>query len=263
MLKLFHNGMSTSSQKVRLCLAEKELQWESVELELRQGEQQSDWYLKLNPRAVVPTLVDDDDVVTESNVINEYLDDKYPARALMPSSPMGRARVRLWTKRFDEGLHDAGLAVLSFAVVFRQQYLAKGQKGQELIDRIPDAVKRERRRDVLNNGFQSQFVIDAVRMLEALVRDMSGALSKSSWLAGESYSLADAAFTPLMARLENLHVLGLIEREPGVADWYRRCIARPSFDVAVRQWQNAEELAAMERAGHAQRIAIRALFQEA
>jgi glutathione S-transferase len=41
-LKLFHNGMSTSSQKVRLCLAGKELQWDSVELELGQGEQQAD-----------------------------------------------------------------------------------------------------------------------------------------------------------------------------------------------------------------------------
>ena len=115
MITLYHNEMSTCSQKVRLCLAEKNLAWTSRHLDLRSGEQQQDWYVKLNPRAVVPTLVDGDNIVPESNVIQEYLEEAYPTVALMPASPMGRARVRLWTKQLDEGIHDSGISVLSFA----------------------------------------------------------------------------------------------------------------------------------------------------
>ena len=53
MLTLYHNDMSSCAQKVRLMLAEKGLAWESRHLNLRAGEHQQDWYIKLNPRAVV------------------------------------------------------------------------------------------------------------------------------------------------------------------------------------------------------------------
>ena len=122
-LALYHNDMSSCSQKVRLVLAEKGLDWENRHLNLRAGEHQKDWYIKLNPRAVVPTLIDGDIAVPESNVINEYLDERFPDPPLKPSDPFGRAGMRLWTKQLDEGVHDAGIAVLSFALAFRHQYL--------------------------------------------------------------------------------------------------------------------------------------------
>ena len=64
-LALYHNDMSSCAQKVRLMLAEKGLEWESRHLDLRAGAHQQDWYVKLNPRAVVPTLIDGDIVVPE------------------------------------------------------------------------------------------------------------------------------------------------------------------------------------------------------
>ena len=59
-------------------------------------------------------MIDGDIVVPESNVINEYLDERFPDPPLKPADPFGRARMRLWTKQLDEGVHDAGIAVLSF-----------------------------------------------------------------------------------------------------------------------------------------------------
>ena len=85
-LALYHNDMSSCAQKVRLVLAEKGLDWENRHLNLRAGEHQKDWYIKLNPRAVVPTLIDGDIVVPESNVINEYLDERFPDPPLKPPS---------------------------------------------------------------------------------------------------------------------------------------------------------------------------------
>ena len=48
----------------------------------------------------------------------------------MPREPHGRAQVRLWTRQLDEGIHDAGIAVLSFAIAFRHQYIERGDAGQ-------------------------------------------------------------------------------------------------------------------------------------
>ena len=84
MIELYHNDMSTCAQKVRFTLAEKNLTWESHHLDLRARDQQKPDYVKLNPNAVVPTLVHDGTVIVESNVINEYLDDAFPAPALRP-----------------------------------------------------------------------------------------------------------------------------------------------------------------------------------
>ena len=65
MLALYHNDMSLCAQKVRICLAEKGLEWEDRHIALRSGEHQKEWYRKLNRRAVVPTLIDGDKVITE------------------------------------------------------------------------------------------------------------------------------------------------------------------------------------------------------
>src|SRR5262245_10151002 len=88
MLVLYHNDMSFCAQKARVCLAEKGLEWASRHLVLRAGEHQQSWYRKLNRRAVVPTLVDGDRVIPESNVILEYLDATYRDPGFAPKDPM-------------------------------------------------------------------------------------------------------------------------------------------------------------------------------
>ena len=84
-LVLYHNDMSVCAQKVRLALAEKGLAYEARHFNLRAGDQKDPAYLKLNPKGVVPTLVDDATVVTESIVINEYLDDAFTTPPLKPA----------------------------------------------------------------------------------------------------------------------------------------------------------------------------------
>jgi glutathione S-transferase len=248
-LALYHNDMSSCAQKVRLCLAEKKLEWESRHLNLRAGEHQQPWYIKLNPRAVVPTLVDDEAVIRESNVINEYLDDRFPERQLRPSDPYGKARMRLWTKQLDEGVHDAGIAVISFAVAFRHQYLNKGEAGQLMLESIPDPIKRERRRDVIEKGLDSPFFKIAISRMLELYDDMEAQLGEHPWLVAEKYTIADASFTPYVVRLEHLGILKLLDRHPRVLDWYVRLKTRPSFQDAIVKWENPDYLALMKRQG--------------
>jgi hypothetical protein len=66
---------------------------------------------------------------------------------------------------------------------------------------------------------------------------------------GSEYTVADAAFTPYLARLEHLNILGMTEGRPHVIDWYRRIKARPSFDDAIVRWENADYLGLMHGRG--------------
>ncbi len=259
MLALYHNDMSLCAQKVRVCLAEKGLDWEDRHIVLRSGEHQKPWYRQLNRRAVVPTLIHDEKVIPESSVILEYLDEAFPEPPLAPRDPYGRAKVRVWTKQLDEDIHDASAAIISFGIAFRHQYLEKGELGRQMLNQIPNIFKRQRRADVIARGPDSDHFVIAVQRMIQLLDEMEEALQQHQWLAGPTYSLADVAFTPYLARLEHLSILDMVGHRGHVASWYDRCKARPSFEAAIRKWENPDYLKLMRSRGaehwpHVQRI---------
>ena len=94
MMKLYGFFRSSAAFRVRIALNLKGLDYEQAAIHLRRGEQRAPDYLKLNPQALVPALVDGERVLTQSLAIIEYLDELHPAVPLLPASPEGRARVR-------------------------------------------------------------------------------------------------------------------------------------------------------------------------
>src|SRR5262249_54993129 len=118
MITLYHHGSSVCAAKVRLVLAEKSLPRDGIYVGILRGDQFDPAYIKLNPKAVVPTLVHDGKVIVESTVICEYLDEVFPTPSLKPNTPEQRAAMRLWTKAVDEYLHPA-CAELTFASCHR------------------------------------------------------------------------------------------------------------------------------------------------
>jgi len=87
---------STAAWRVRIALNLKGLAWESAPVHLLRdgGEQRAPAFLALNPQALVPALEIDGRVLTQSLAIIEYLDETRPQPPLLPSGPVGRARVR-------------------------------------------------------------------------------------------------------------------------------------------------------------------------
>ena len=114
MLELYHHNISVCAQKVRLALHEKGIDWEGHHIDLMKGEQTSPEYLAINPRGVTPTLVHDGNPVIESTIILEYLEDAFPELPLRPASALSRARMRVWAKIPDDGLH-AACGAISYA----------------------------------------------------------------------------------------------------------------------------------------------------
>ena len=102
MLELYNAPVSTCSQRVRMALSEKNLDWTDRRISLRDGEQLKPAYLAINSNGLVPTLVHDGKVIGDSSVILEYLEDVFPEHPLRPADPFELARLRMWRQYIDE-----------------------------------------------------------------------------------------------------------------------------------------------------------------
>ena len=161
MLTLYHGRTSVCSIKARLALAEKGVRFDSQLMTLR-GDQFDPGYMKLNPNAVVPTIVHDGRVVIESTVIMHYVNEAFPGPALMPADPFARSKVRMMTKLMDEYVHVACMT-LTFATANRE-WLARmtPQEMKAELAKSPDRKRAEIKRQVITHGLDAPLVVDAI-----------------------------------------------------------------------------------------------------
>lgn len=118
MLELYHHGSSVCAAKVRMVLSEKDMEWTGHYIDILKGEQFTPEYLALNPKGVVPVLIDDGTIIRESTVICEYIDHIHPDTPLRPANALEAARMRNWTKFVDEYVHPM-CATLTFTCSHR------------------------------------------------------------------------------------------------------------------------------------------------
>jgi len=234
-LTLYHNALSTCSQKVQTALTYKNLEWESRSIDLRGGENFSEAYRKINPKTVVPVLVHDDRRIFESTVIMEYLDDTFPEQPFRPDEPYDCAQMRLWTKRVDEDLHSA-VGIVTLASVFRAAQLQNSRADVLAeIERIPSSESRKLRLAIYERGIEAPEFQAAFRAIQTLIGDMADTLRRETWLAGPAYSIADAAVAPYILRLQHLHLESIWSGDDasGVADWFDGVARQPAFQNGV------------------------------
>ena len=259
---LYHNDMSVCAAKVRNALAEKGIAYQGIHLNLRAGDAQKPDYVRLNPNQVVPTLVNGGDVVIESNVILEYIEDTWTRTPLRPADPLARARMRLWLKQLDEGVH-AATGTVSSCIAFRHQHLKRDPlELRAWLEGMSDAARRERTRQAIELGLDAPVFTLAVERFEKLLADMQVALAQSTWLAGDDYSLADIAYSPYLQRLYHLGFAGRIEARPLVAAWAARLFATAGFQVGVAAWTNPAYVEIFDRERPAARLCIDRIAQK-
>ncbi len=231
-LELYHSAYSTCSQKVRLTLAEKGLVFTSRELSFAKQDQLKPAYLKINPNGVVPTLVHDGAVVTESSAIVEYLDEVFPETPLMPTDPLGRARARAWL-RFMEDVPTKAIRIPSFQNVFLPSLrLIKGKRAF-----AADTAKRTLRKGFYGKmnagkGFDTREIAEADQHLQMTVNRIEESLADAPWIMGDQLTLVDLTMAPLIDRMLDLGSTELFTGAPRALDWMQRLQNRPSFDQA-------------------------------
>ena len=259
---LYHSKMSVCAAKVRMLLAEKQIEWDGRLLDLRAGDAQSPDYVKLNPNQVVPTLVCGGDVVIESNVILEYVEDRWPHASARPSEPAAAAQMRLWMRRLDDHIHSA-TAVVSVCIALRHQFLKRGPDAiATWLDNMVDPARRTRSRAAIEQGMDAPQFAESVRRFVALLDDFNRALDGSDWLVDGTFSLADIACAPYVIRLEHLGFGDLVDAKANVASWRNRLYQHPSFKAGVSGWFDPAAIELFERERPAARQRINEIARE-
>lgn len=241
MFKLYNNAISTCSQKVRLVLAEKGIEWEDVQLSFKDHEHVSPSYLKLNPNGVVPTLVHDETVVIDSSVIMEYLDEVVPYPAMSATTAAGRAELRAWLRYFEEVATPA-VRYPSFNQTFLRHYEQLEQDDFEA-----DADKKPLRKRFMEkmgrSGFTDKELLIAYENIGATAARMEKALTDREWLLGTSRpSLADCCVAPLLERMDDLGHAYLWADKPQVIAWLARFRSRPCWAKTYYKGSRLSEL---------------------
>jgi glutathione S-transferase len=252
-MKLFHGWLSSASRRVRLCLEEKGMAYESVPVDMSKQEHHSPAYLAMNPNGVVPALrLADGRSLYESSTICEYLDEIQPTPALRPADPYERATMRNFVRWTDEKSLP-NLLILNWSIALQpgaQKW--SDEELKEKLARIPTPERREAWVRIARQPYSEEEKATALANLLKLVPKMEDMLREtaSGWLVGADYSLADIAAVPFIARIAELSPSAVDASEaPQVADWWARVQQRPAFQRARIERFDAA-LRAREKAAH-------------
>lgn len=233
-MKLFHGWLSSASRRVRLCFAEKGLEFESIPVDMSRQEHHSPEYLALNPNGVVPSLlIAPGQSLYESSTICEYLDDICPEPPLRPADPYDRAVMRNFVRWTDEKSLP-NLLILNWSLALQPGASRwTDTQLQEKLARIPTPERREAWERIARRPYTDEEKSEALRKLLLIVGKMEAMLADSDWLIANRYSLADIAAVPFIARIAELAPDAVSpDGSPRVHAWWNAVQARPAFAAA-------------------------------
>jgi glutathione S-transferase len=235
-LHLYHAGMSNCAMRVRLTLEEKGLDWTSHLLDLTKGEARTKEYFGINPNGVVPTLVDDGVVIIDSADIIDYLDKTYAPHSLRSNSESVQQDMYFWMYL----ARDNHLSIKTY------MYSKLGMVNGDM-KRTPEEMAEYRENQTYDlalldfherfnsaEGFTDQELAEATDVLDLCFKKMDERLKDNTWLAGESFSLADITWIPQLVVLKAAKYP--FENYPHLEEWKNAIIQRPSFKKAVVDW---------------------------
>ena len=192
-MTLYSGSNDPYSHRTRIVLFEKDIECQIIEIDPdRKPRELAD----LNPYNQVPTMVDRDLVLYESNIINEYLDERLPHPPLMPVDPVSRAKARLMLMRFDRDWYS-------------------------LLPEItgPDRKAAQRARNVVRDG---------LTVISPVFKDQP-------FILGDEFSLVDCSLAPILWRLDH-YGIDLPRQAKSIIEYAEeRLFARKSFKLSLTE----------------------------
>ena len=190
MMKLYSNSTDPFSHRCRIVLFEKGMDFEVIDVDL--SNKPEDLSI-LSPYSDSPVLVERDLVLTDANIINEYIDERFPHPQLMPADPVMRARARLFLKDFENQLF------------IHMKALESNEKSKK------DAAKKI--------------------VTETLIQ-LTPIITKQEYLMHEEYSMLDVAMAPLLWRIDHYEIKLPNSCLP-LLKYADKIFKRPLFDEAM------------------------------
>ena len=190
MMTLYSGTACPFSQRCRIVLFEKGMDFRVVDIDLFDKPED---LAVMNPYNRTPVLVERDLILYESNIINEYIDDRFPHPQLMPADPVMRARARLFLFRFED----------------------------ELFSNI----------EALERGAQKQ--ADKARgLIRDSLTQIAPVFAHQKYMLGDEFSMLDVAIAPLLWRLD-FYGIQLPRQGAPLMKYAERLFSRPAYIEAL------------------------------
>ncbi|HUH59076.1 MAG TPA: glutathione S-transferase N-terminal domain-containing protein [Candidimonas sp.] len=193
MMVLYSGTTCPFSQRCRFVLFEKGMDFEIRDIDLYNKPED---IAVMNPYGQVPILVERDLILYESNIINEYIDERFPHPQLMPADPVMRARTRLFLYNFEK----------------------------ELFVHV-SVLENRNSTDTKAQDFARQNIRDRLAQLAPM-------LLKNKYMLGEEFSMLDVAVAPLLWRLDHYGV-ELPKNAAPIQKYAERIFSRPAYIEAL------------------------------
>lgn len=197
-MTLYSGSSDPYSHRARIVLAEKGVTYDLYEIDV---DSQPDALVEMNPYNSVPTLVDRDLVLYESEIIMEYLDERFPHPPLMPVYPVARARSRLMLYRVNRDWY-----------VYMNKILAKSS-------------------DLATQIEARKALMESIISVTPMFREMPFFLS-------EEFSLVDCAIAPMLWRLKSMGIV-LPPEAKAIQDYAKRLFEREAFQASLTDTERA------------------------
>ncbi len=196
MMTLYSGTTDPYSHRCRFVLFEKGMDFQIIDVDVF-GKQED--VAAMNPYNKVPVLVERDLILYEANIINEYIDERFPHPQLMPPDPVMRARARLFLHRFEQDLFCHIDAV---------------EHGQQ---RVADKARQAIRDNLAQ---------------------ISPVFTKQKFMLGDEFSMLDVAIAPLLWRLE-LYGIQMGKDAAPLMKYAERLFSRPAYIEAMTPAEKA------------------------
>ncbi len=210
MLKFYDCSTAPSPRRARMVIAEKRVDVETIEVDLRSGAHFAPDFQAINPRCTVPVLVTEDgEALCDNAAIVRYLEALYPDPPLLGTTPLDQARTAEWIWRVET---DGLMAIMEALRNASKSMKDRALPGPHPVAQIPELAERGRER-----GARFFTVLDE-------------RLKDRPWLVGETFSFAD------ISAFVFVEFAAWVKLEPGpelaaLSQWREACAARPSGTV--------------------------------
>lgn len=231
-LHLYHGDISNCSMRVRMTLIEKGLEWTSHHLDLKKKENITDDYFGINPKGLVPTLVDAGVVHVESNEIIDYIDATYPEPSLR--SVENEAEMLEWL-RLAGSIHVTAIKPYVYATMM-QNKVKKTAEEEAKYNALQtnEELKEFHAKHAGGSAFNVDELVKSKQILKDCFDKLENALDGRAWIMGDQYTLADISWIPV-----HFVLIGCdypFEQYPNITRWAEAFREKESFKEGVLKW---------------------------
>ena len=237
-IHLIHFSGSSCSQKLRIYLNFKRINWQSHSVNIATGQNYSNWFLGINPRGLLPVLVDDGRVIIESNDIIQYLENKFPQPTLISENQQSSMSVAL---RNEDDLH-----IDIRNVAYKYMFGGLGAKKPENLKRFEgyktdaDEITLKHKQEEVDfyknfkkNGITDEAIKKSLTNFEKYYKIFDQQLQNQKFLLGDHLSALDIAWFIYTYRL-TISEFPFKQKYPNVYKWYNLLYARNEFYKEVK-----------------------------